>query len=52
MEAKNNEQELFINNLLPFMTKDYLSLIYKKFNEIKDILILKDLYGLPSTKNF
>ena len=47
MESANTNKTLYINNLLPFMNREYLNKILNKFKEIKEIKLETNPLGLP-----
>lgn len=47
MESSNSDKTLYVNNLLPFMNKEYLNKILSQFKEIKDIKVEINPIGLP-----
>jgi len=46
MESVNNDESIYINNLLPFMNKEYLNKLLIKFEEIKEINVDYNSMGL------
>lgn len=47
MESANSNRTLYINNLLPFMNREYLYKILNKFKEIKELKLETNPLGLP-----
>lgn len=52
MESVNHDKSLYINNLLPFMNKEYLIKILIKFKEIKEINVENNPLELPGNISF
>ena len=52
MESINNNKSLYINNLLPFMFREYLMKILSQFKEIKEIKVENNQFGLPGINLF
>jgi len=48
MDNLNYEKSAFLNNLLPFMNRDYLIELLKYNKDIKDIKIEINQFYLPS----
>jgi hypothetical protein len=51
MESTIYDKIAYINNLLPYMDKNYLVNILKSYKEIKDLKIINNAFEIPSNIN-